>query len=216
MSRRKPDTVLAGVEVRPLTPERWHDLEVLFRSAAWPSHCWCMEFRCDGREFSRNWGEGNREALRRLAGKRPPGLLAYSDGVAVGWCAVAPKEEYTRFERSWVARAVEEDEPPEGTWSVVCFFIHRSCRGRGVAKALLAGAVEFAAEQGAPAIEGYPVRPKDGRYDNRTAFPGTFSLFQGAQFQPVDSAAPTRSNRIIMLRTLAARPQGADPARKGR
>jgi GNAT superfamily N-acetyltransferase len=93
---------------------------------------------------------------------------------------------------------------------VGCFFIHRRYRRRGVAKALLAGAVEFAAEHGAPAIEGYPVRPKDGRYDNRTAFPGTFSLFQGAQFKPVDSAAATRSNRIIMRRTLADQPRSRD------
>ena len=210
MSQRKPDSIPARVEVCPLTPERWRDLEVLFRSAAWPSHCWCMEFRCDGREFSRNWGEGNREALRELAGKRPTGLLAYTDGIAVGWCAVALKKDSTRFERSWIARPVEGEEPPEDTWSVVCFFIHRRYRRRGVAKALLAGAVEFAAEHGAPAIEGYPVRPKDGRYDNRAAFPGTFSLFQGAQFEPVDSAAPTRSNRTIMRRTLADRSRSRD------
>lgn len=200
MSQRKPDSIPAPVEVRPLTPKRWQDLEVLFRSAAWPSHCWCMEFRRDGREFSRNWGEGNRTALRELAGERPTGLLAYADGIAVGWCAVAPKKDYTRFERSWIARPVDGAEPPEGTWSVVCFFIHRRYRRRGVAKALLAAAVEFAAEHGAPAIEGYPVRPKDGRHDNRAAFPGTFSLFQGAQFELVKSAAPSRSNRAIMRR----------------
>jgi GNAT superfamily N-acetyltransferase len=210
MSQRKPDSNLAGVEVRPLTPERWQHLEVLFRSAAWPSHCWCMEFRRDGREFSRNWGDGNRKALRELAGQQPIGLLAYTDGVPVGWCAVAPMKDYSRFKRSWIARPVEGEEPPEGTWSVVCFFIHRRYRRRGVTKALLAGAVEFAAEHGAPAIEGYPVRPKDGPYDNRAAFPGTVPLFQGALFEPVDSAAPTRSNRTIMRRTLADQPKCHD------
>ena len=197
-----PQTEAAGVEVRPLTPERWPDLEVLFGSAAWPSHCWCMEFRSNGREFSRNWGDGNRTALRGLAGKRPTGLLAYSDGIAIGWCAVAPKDDYTRFERSWIARPVEGREPPEGTWSAVCFFIHRRHRRKGVAKALLAAAVEFAGDHGAPAIEGYPLRPKDGRHDNRAAFPGTFSLFRGARFEPVDSAAPTRTSRMIMRRML--------------
>jgi GNAT superfamily N-acetyltransferase len=162
MSQRKRDITLAGVEVCPLSPKRWPDLEVLFRSAAWPGHCWCMEFRRDSREFGRNWGEGNRKALRELVGERPTGLLAYSDGNAVGWCAVAPKENYTRFQRSWIARPVGGAEPPDGTWSVVCFFIHRGYRRRGVAKQLLAGAVKYAAEHGAPAIEGYPVRPKDG------------------------------------------------------
>lgn len=209
MSRMKPSSIATGVEVRPLTPERWPDLEVLFRSAAWPSHCWCMEPRCDGRQFRRNWGEGNRAALRKLAGQRPTGLLAYCDSIAVGWCAVAPKKDYTRFERSWIARPVEGAEPPEGTWSVVCFFIHRGYRRKGVAKLLLAGAVKFAAEHGAPAIEGYPLRPKDGRHDNRAAFPGTFSLFQGARFEPVDSAAPARSSRVIMRRTLAGQPGSA-------
>jgi GNAT superfamily N-acetyltransferase len=202
MAQAKRNRVLTGVEVCPLTPARWNDLEVLFRTAAWPSRCWCMEPRCNGRQFERNWGEGNRKALRALAGERPTGLLAYTDGVAVGWCAVAPKEDYTRFERSTVARPVAGQEPPEGSWSVVCFFIHRGYRRRGVAKLLLAGAVEFAADHGAPAIEGYPVRPRDRRYDNRTAFPGTFSLFRGARFAPVDSAVPQGSNRMIMRRAL--------------
>ena len=42
------------------------------------------------------------------------------------------------------------------TWAVLCFFVRRSHRQAGVGHALLAGAVEYARNQGAQVIEGYP------------------------------------------------------------
>ena len=42
-------------------------------------------------------------------------------------------------------------------WSVPCFFVARSHRGRGVSDALLGAAVEAGRAAGARAVEGYPV-----------------------------------------------------------
>ena len=55
---------------------------------------------------------------------------------SVGWVAVAPREVYRRFERSRILQPV--DEKP--TWSVPCFFIDRTQRGRGLTIALLRAA----------------------------------------------------------------------------
>ncbi len=47
---------------------------------------------------------------------------------------------------------------------------------------LLAGAVEFARTNGAPAIEGYPVDNKGAKVDLTMAYVGTQSLFEQAGF----------------------------------
>jgi len=58
------------------------------------------------------------------------------------------------------------------------------CR-QGVATGLLAGAVEFAHEHGAPAVEGYPVDNRGKRVDTTMAYVGTRPLFEGAGFRKV-------------------------------
>ena len=55
-------------------------------------------------------------------------------------------------------------------------------RGRGIAAALLDGAVGYAREQGAPAVEGYPVDNQGARVDLTMAYVGTKALFEGAGF----------------------------------
>jgi len=48
-------------------------------------------------------------------------------------------------------------EPTTNTWSVVCFFVHRSARHRFLMTELLNAAVEYARANGAEAVDGYPV-----------------------------------------------------------
>ncbi|MFT4216463.1 MAG: GNAT family N-acetyltransferase [Micropruina sp.] len=50
-------------------------------------------------------------------------------------------------------------------WSVWCFRVRPGYRGQGVTRELLTGAVAFAEEQGALAIEGYPVDNQGGKVD---------------------------------------------------
>ena len=54
------------------------------------------------------------------------------------------------------SRTIPRLDPPN-TWWVVCFVVASRARRRGVASALLAAAVDYAAAHGAPAIEGYPI-----------------------------------------------------------
>jgi GNAT superfamily N-acetyltransferase len=112
------------------------------------------------------------------AGKEP-GLLAYEDGVPIGWVSVAPREDYGHLSRS---RHYGATEPEEGVWCIVCFIVHPSARHRGVAKELLQAAVGHAVAKGASAVEGYP-------HTRRADYMGSAEMFASAGFEPVREAS---------------------------
>jgi GNAT superfamily N-acetyltransferase len=72
-------------------------------------------------------------------------------------------------------------------------------RGQGISHTLLAGAVEFARSQGAPAIEGYPVDNRGSKVDLTMAYVGTKKLFEAAGFT---QAAETGSRLAGFPRVL--------------
>ena len=95
------------------------------------------------------------------------------------------------------------DEQP--VWTIWCFRVAPGHRGQGVARALLEGAVEFAREHGAPAVEGYPVDNKGRKVDSTMAYVGTRSLFEATGFT---LASPTSASaggfpRVVMRRELS-------------
>ena len=154
-----------------------------------------MYWRRSAAEYERGKGRGNRDALRRLvAGGAMPGLLAYAAGAPVGWCAVAPRQAYPRLERARVLKRID-DRP---VWSVVCLFVAKKCRRRGVSVALLEAAAAFAASRGARILEGYPVEPR-GAMPDAFAWTGTAAAFRAAGFREAARGSPTRP---IMRRAL--------------
>jgi GNAT superfamily N-acetyltransferase len=200
---------VAGLEIHPLTRDRWDDLATLFDRPGDPKGCWCMYYRVRGRDFDRLWGAGARTAFREVVENGPPpGLLAYRDGDPVGWCAVAPREAFPRVLRSPVLRPV--DDAP-ACWAVVCFYVVRNERRGGVAAALLEAAVAFAAEHGAEAVEGYPKDIAGARRHANEMFVGSRSMFAEAGFEEVARRSPQRP---IMRRPLPER--SAQRARRPR
>src|SRR5437868_3668281 len=90
------------------TAERWADLEALFGPRGAVGGCWCMWWKATRSEWSTQRGEGNKAALRAsVEGSTAPGILAYADGVAVGWCAVEPREAYPALARSRILKPVD-------------------------------------------------------------------------------------------------------------
>lgn len=180
---------IADLEVQPLGPERWPDLERLFGPNGAYSNCWCAFQRVSGREFSAgcaNRGAGNRALLQRLTedGGRP-GLIGYRDGQPVGWVSVGPRPEFGRIVRSPIVRVSPDEAEDASVWSVACFFIPRAHRGSGVGRALLDHAVRHAREAGASVLEGYPVDTAGTRAQASSVFTGTLDLFRGAGFAVV-------------------------------
>lgn len=188
-----------SLTIRPVTPDRWGDLVALFGPRGAVAGCWCMWWRLSAKEWESKAYEGNRRSMKKFvdAGDRP-GLLAYRDGVPVGWVSVAPRDRFPRIERSRVLGPVDDAE----VWSVVCFFIHRTERGSGVGSALLDAAVEEAATRGATIVEGYPVDPRGKKTSNGGAFTGLESMFRAAGFEEVERRS---AGRPIMRKTVRRR-----------
>ncbi len=130
----------------------------------------------------------NKQGLRSLVGAEiAPGLVAYADGSPAGWASLGPRAEYPSLGRSSVWKPVD-DRP---TWAIVCFFVDRTMRGRGIAERLLDAGIDYARSKGAEAIEASPV-DKAARVDNEAAFTGTKSMFVRAGFHEVARRSPTR------------------------
>src|SRR5262245_9041675 len=107
------------LNVLPLTPERWPDLETVFgaKGCSIARYCWCMAYRRSGGGGLFN-AKANRAQLKGLVdGGNPPGLIGYRDKVPVGWISLGPREEFARLERSPIMRPVDNKR----VWSVVCF-----------------------------------------------------------------------------------------------
>ncbi len=178
-------------EFQPLTPERWPDLVKLFEHHGNPGYCWCMTWRAASAEYQRLTSTGRKRALHSLVQSHvPTGILAYRNDEPVGWCSIAPRETYTRLEKSTTLRRVD-DHP---VWSVVCFFVRRDLRGQGLALRLLRAAVEYAAGQGARLVEGYPVEPGQSYQ-----FMGSLAIFKAAGFREV---ARAENDRLIVRKKI--------------
>jgi GNAT superfamily N-acetyltransferase len=193
----------SSVEIVPLSPDRWDDVAALFGEGGDPKTCWCMYWRLRSKDWSFANSAETREGFRRLVdeGRDPaPGLLAYQDGRAVGWVSVAPREDYRRLVHSRVRPPI--DDLP--VWSIVCFVVSKSVRGRGLTTLLLDAASGYARDHGAPALEAYPVDPGDGRVPPALGYTGLLSTFEAAGFrvvQAIDSPGAT-VRRVTVRREI--------------
>jgi len=173
--------------VRPLTAELWPSLEDLFGPAGASNGCWCMYWRI-GPAYKTRPREQNKAELRALTRRDPPpGLLAFDGDVAVGWCLLAPRADLPWLDSARLLGRV--DDVP--VWSLSCFYVRRGYRARGVASALIAGALRAAKRAEAPALEAYPVdtaAPKS----TTNLFTGTASTFRRAGFKTVARHSPAR------------------------
>jgi GNAT superfamily N-acetyltransferase len=143
--------------------------------------CWCLSYRLPSKENLALSGPARGERVRALVRQSPPpGVLAYDGGEVVGWAAVHPRSD-TSFARNRKIPHVDDLD----VWSVWCIRVRPGHRGAGISHPLLAGAVEFARENGAPAIEGYPVDNGSEKVDLTMAYVGTRRLFEKAGFTQV-------------------------------
>jgi GNAT superfamily N-acetyltransferase len=185
---------MPAVEVHPLTPDRWPDLERLFGPSGGYSNCWCTWWRQRGADFDRGCadrGAGNRALLRALTdGGAQPGLIAYRDGLPVGWVSVGPRTDFGRILRSPKLRPSDGDAQAASTWSITCFWIPRRERGAGLARALLDAAVAQARRRGAREVEAYPIDTAGRRPPSAALFTGTLPMFERAGFREVERRSP--------------------------
>jgi GNAT superfamily N-acetyltransferase len=181
------------LRIEPLTSDRWGDLVELFErpGASIARGCYCMFYRRSGKHdvpAGMTYSEANKRALKSLVDRGVvPGLIGYENDRPIGWVSLGPREDYARLKRSPVMKPV--DERP--VWSIICFVVDPKTRHRGVAEAMLNGAVTWARKQGATLLEAYPCDKPAKAADDSMWF-GAKSMFDRAGFIEVARRKPTR------------------------
>jgi GNAT superfamily N-acetyltransferase len=161
--------------------------------------CWCLSYRIPSKENRALVGPARAKKVEQLLEAGPLGVLAYEGDEVVGWAAVAPRSETTFAANRKIPHVDDLD-----VWSVWCIRVRPGHRKQGISHHLLEGAVGFARDAGAPAVEGYPVDNRGEKVDLTMAYVGTRKLFERAGFT---HAATTTSvldgfPRVLMRRAL--------------
>lgn len=173
----------------PVTPERWTDFEALFGKRGACGGCWCMFWRQTRSEHEQMKGDINRQLMQALVESGEiPGILGYVGDKPVGWISVGPRRNFSALERSRILKPVDDQE----VWSVVCFFVDKSYRRRGLTVRLLQAAVDYARQSGAKIVEGYPYEKGESISPDPFVYTGLLSAFQKAGFSEVLRRSPKR------------------------
>jgi GNAT superfamily N-acetyltransferase len=179
--------------------ERWPDLLRLFEARGGPSYCWCMVWRRMPDESQRRDRASKKAALAgSVASGTPVGILGYAGDEPVAWCSIAPRETYRPLDGP-----IDPADERGAVWSLVCFFVPRSLRGRGITRRLIAAAIDHAGSRGARVVEAYPVDPDSPSY----RFGGFLTTFADAGFEEVGRAGSRR--HVMRYRIAPARTRGA-------
>jgi GNAT superfamily N-acetyltransferase len=184
------------IEIRPLTPGLWPALEDLFDTKGPCSRCWCMYWRI-GAAYRKHPPEENKAAFHQIveAGP-PPGLLAFINNQAVGWCQLTPREALPHLDRERRPKRIDQ----ESLWSISCFYIRIGFRKQGVTSALIAAALHATKAAHASALEAYPL---DAEKTPSASSTGYVTTFARAGFEIIASQAPPRPIMRHNLKNIA-------------
>lgn len=153
--------------------------------------------------FDAQKGEANKAALRaRVESGEVPGIVGYLDEEPIAWCAIQPRECYPVLERSRILAPVDE----EPVWSIVCLFVAKQQRRKGMTVRMLESAAAYAGGHSASIVEGYPVEPVKPDMPPAFAWTGIASAYRQAGFVEVARRSETRP---VMRRVVGIRDQGS-------
>ncbi|MEV0442377.1 GNAT family N-acetyltransferase [Streptomyces spectabilis] len=184
------------IEVRPASS--YDDVRTLLGPKSPGANvCWCLSYRIPAKLNNELRGPARGEYVAGLCrADPPPGVIAYDGDEPVGWAAVAPRAD-TSFARSRKIPLL--DDLP--VWSVWCVRVRPGHRKQGISHALIAGAVEFARDQGAPVIEAYPLDNGDARVDLTMAYAGIRKNFERAGFtHAADTTSVLSGHPRVLMR----------------
>ncbi len=177
------------MEYKSVTPEIWDDFLEVMGPRGGDAGCFCMYYRQTSSEFDEHKGDQNRTLMKEIVDTGPsPGLIGYRDGEPVGWVQVGLRERYGRLARSRVSKPLDDRK----AWAITCFVIPKEHRRTGVATDLINAAVDYARDQGAEVVEGYPVEPKKDLVPDFWSWMGFASMFEACGFEEVARRSETR------------------------
>lgn len=172
-----------AIVVKRVSSDMWEEVEAVLGPDGGDDGCWCMGWRVKEHLPPKE----AKDALRRLVEDEGVyALLAFVDGVPVGWSTFGPR---SMFYHACVHLQKTERAAPEG-WAIPCFFIKPGFRGRGLARQLLAAILEEIQAEGGGLAEAYPFDHKvqdersqqEGDLAADWAFTGSLKMFEEAGF----------------------------------
>ena len=193
--------------VRSVEPRDGAGLARLFAANGFGCYCRYWHFGGTAREWlarcAQNPEENEREMRGALAAGSDEmlGMVAETDaGEVVGWLKLAPATSLIKLygQRLYKGLPALEREP-SGIHTVACFLVREDFRRHGVARALLAGAIERAPRWGARALEAFPRSDTD--CSDAALMMGPLKLFVEAGFELVHDAAPYPVLRRVLSST---------------
>ncbi len=171
---------------KPLDADTWPDFARLAEAhhGVW-GRCWCMAFHAKGPGWgiSADMNRVEKEALVRQ--DRAHAALVYDGADCVGWCQYGPPMELPRIKNAAAYRA---SAPAQAAWRITCFFVGKSHRSKGVARAALLAALDQISRRGGGLVEGFPEDTSGRKASSAFLFNGSLAMFETAGF--------TRSRQI--------------------
>lgn len=157
-----------------------------------------MHYRRSGKGPDLQTGETqsmrSRQDLKVLVSHDPPpGLIGYEGSTPVGWVSLGPREDFAKLQKSPVMKPVDA----QSVWSIICFVVPSEYRRQGIAKQLLAGAIEYARGRGVRLLEAYPV-DTTVTPEGESLWFGTKTMYDEAGFAEVARRKPGRP--VVRLR----------------
>jgi GNAT superfamily N-acetyltransferase len=204
-----PKLAMRDCRIAALGRENVQALAELFEAASCACYCRYWHFTGNKNEWLDRCAhrpEENRAELEAaVAGldstipdPSADGLVALSDGVALGWMKLTVRAAVPKLRRLPVYRSLDLGD--EGTTaSVGCFLVRPTHRRQGVARALVAGAEDHARARGFRAIEAYPRRAAEPLYDEE-AWQGPERIFVLQGWTPIHDVAPYPVYRKVLAR----------------
>jgi GNAT superfamily N-acetyltransferase len=180
-------------------------LAELFERSGCACHCRYFHFEGDKHGWQARLASGEHEnrseLLARLSTGSPEalGVVALERGRALGWLKLAPADLMQRQYQQRLFRGLPcFDRDPEGVFTLGCFLVDPGARRKGVARALLHGAIGLSRELGARAIEAFPNRKPEAR--DEELWQGPYSLLSAAGFQMIsDTGTPNTPYPVMRL-----------------
>jgi GNAT superfamily N-acetyltransferase len=172
--------------VREVDPDDFAALAALFDREHCPCYCRYWHFEGTNKEWEARCGlepEKNRQDLETSLGRgETRGVVAIEGDTVLGWMKLSRRG----FMPKLLARSPYKnlDVPEDGAvFSIGCFLIDSAHRRKGIARAMLKGAIEIAKSMGAGYLEGYP-RVFEGLHDFEQ-FTGPGKLYEELGFEVV-------------------------------
>lgn len=180
--------------LEPLTLEKIEAFREMLGSSEFGG-CFCAVWTSFGDDWGARCADKTQPNFfitkKNLEEGRHIGFLVYQDSELVGWTGSGPKTSFPFLKTKLGSRLSEFSAK---TWSVGCLAVKEKFRGRGIANAIVQAVIEKARNEGAVAVEAYPVRP----YHEPRIFRGTQSLYERLGFTEVGADKDGEHEIVLM------------------